>query len=65
MATQYRASKFKTNNRPGRTITFRRLLRKDSQGRAGLKVRRGLGTTDEDEANALVEEMNELCEKLA
>ncbi len=60
MAKQYRASKTRTNNRPGWTITFRHPLRKDSQGRPGLKVRRGLGTADESEADSLVAEMNEL-----
>jgi hypothetical protein len=59
MKRQYTASKTRTN-RPGWTITLRHPLRKDGQGKPGLKVRRGLGTTDEVEADWLVAQMNEL-----
>jgi len=41
-------------------ISFRHPLRKDSQGKPGLKMRRGLGTTDEAEADRLVEQMNSI-----
>ena len=60
MAKRYTASKSRTSNRPGWTISFRHPLRKDGQGRPGLKVRRGLGTTEEPEAERLVAQMNEL-----
>ncbi len=53
----YRASKSRSN-RPGWSISFRHPLRNDARGRAGLKMRRGLGTSDEAEAEAMVGEMN-------
>ncbi len=39
-------------------MTFRHPLRNDSNGKRGLKVRRGLGTTDADEADRLVDQLN-------
>lgn len=53
----YRASKSRSN-RPGWSISFRHPLRNDPRGRAGLKMRRGLGTSDEREAEVMVAEMN-------
>ena len=53
----YTASKTRSN-RPGWSIGFRHPLRKDSRGRIGLKVRRGLGTSDETGAEVMVNEMN-------
>ena len=53
----YTASKTRSK-RPGWSITFRHPLRNDARGRAGLKMRRGLGTSDESEAEAMVGEMN-------
>ena len=53
----YTASKTRSN-RPGWSIGFRHPLRKDASGRTGLKMRRGLGTSDEAEADAMVAEMN-------
>ncbi len=41
-------------------MTFRHPLRKDSQGKPGLKIRRGLGTSDVAAADAMVAEMNQL-----
>ena len=55
----YKATKTRSN-RPGWSVTFRHPLRSDSRGRPGLKVRRGLGTTDEATADVLVEQLNEL-----
>ncbi len=57
--TTYRASKTRSN-RPGWSVTFRHPQRKDSRGRLGLKIRRGLGTSDEAEADKLIEQLNEL-----
>lgn len=57
---RYTASKSRTQNRPGFSISFRHPLRSDSKNRPGLKVRRGLNTTDEDHADLLVAQMNEL-----
>ena len=57
MVTIYTA--FKTrSNRPGWSISFRHPLRHDSKGRPGLKMRRGLGTAVEQEAEQMVAEMN-------
>ena len=54
----YIASKSRSQNRPGWSISFRHPLRHDSRGKPGLKMRRGLGTNEEDEAARMVEEMN-------
>jgi hypothetical protein len=56
----YTASKTKTQDRPGWTISFRHPLRTDTNGLSGRKVRKGLGTTDDAEADRLVAEMNVL-----
>lgn len=58
-ATTYKASKARSN-RPGWSVTFRHPRRSDSRGRPGLKIRRGLGTSDEAEADRLVGQLNEL-----
>ncbi len=55
----YRASKTKSN-RPGWSITFNHPRRSDARGKVGLKVRRGLGTQDDAEADRLVTQLNEL-----
>jgi len=60
MPRMYTASKTRTQGRPGWVITFRHPLRNDSQGKPGLKMRRGLGTSDSEVADALVAEMNAL-----
>jgi len=41
-------------------VIFRHPLRTDADGKPGLRVRRGLGTSDEDEARQLVEQLNVL-----
>lgn len=56
----YTASKSPTQGRPGFSISFRHPCRLDSKGKPGLKMRRGLGTADPKEADALVAQMNEL-----
>jgi hypothetical protein len=56
----YVASKSPSKDRPGFSISFRHPCRSDSKGKPGLKVRRGLGTTDPVEAERLVAQMNEL-----
>ena len=55
----YSASKSRSN-RPGWSVTFRHPLRNDARGKPGLRIRRGLGTTDDVEADRLVAEMNTL-----
>jgi hypothetical protein len=42
------------------SIVFRHPVRKDPTGKVGLRIRRGLGTTDENEAQRLVDQMNEI-----
>jgi GTPase Era involved in 16S rRNA processing len=59
MTSQYRASKTRSS-RPGWSATFRHPVRTDSRGQRGLKVRRGLGTTDEAEAEKYIEELDQL-----
>ena len=55
----HRASKTRSN-RPGWSVTFSHPRRSDARGKFGLKVRRGLGTTDDVEADRLVEQINSL-----
>jgi hypothetical protein len=49
-----------SSNRPGWSVIFRHPKRSDSRGQFGLKVRKGLGTQDEEEAERLVGELNQL-----
>ena len=56
----YKASKTRSQNRPGWSVTFSHPRRKDTRGKFGLKVRRGLGTKDDARADRLVEQLNEL-----
>ena len=56
----YRASKTRSQDRPGWTVTFRHPRRKDKDGKWGLKVRRGLGTGIDEEADELIGQLNEL-----
>ena len=60
LVPNYSATKARAGTRPGWTISFRHPLRTDTRGKRGLKVRRGLGTTDEGDADRLVAQMNEL-----
>lgn len=57
--TTYSAS-ISQSNRPGWSVSFRHPLRDDARGKPGLRMRRGLGTTDKSEAEQLVAEMNTL-----
>lgn len=56
----YQATKTQSNGRPGWSVTFSHPLRTDARGKNGLKMRRGLGTTDDEEAQRLVDQLNEL-----
>ena len=57
----YKASLSKTQGRQSYSIIFRHPVRKDpNTGKPGRRVRAGLGTKDENEANQLVAQMNEL-----
>ena len=55
----YKAAKTRSN-RPGWSVTFSHPRRSDARGKFGLKVRRGLSTTDDAEADRLVEQINAL-----
>lgn len=59
-AQRYTASHTPTKDGTGRTMSFRHPLRKDARGKQGRKVRRGLSTADEAQAQALVDQMNVL-----
>lgn len=58
----YTARKIKPVNRESWIIEFRHPLLKDSKGKIGKKIRRGLGTTNADKAESLVQQMNILLE---
>lgn len=53
----YKATKTRSS-RPGWSVTFRHPRRRDARGKYGLKVRRGLNTTDDVEADRLVAQLN-------
>jgi hypothetical protein len=56
----YTASQSLPPGRKIRVLTFRHPLRKDGRGKLGLKVRCSLETSDEEEAERLTDQMNEL-----
>lgn len=55
----YTAAKTRSG-RPGWSVIFGHPRRTDARGKYGLKVRRGLRTQDDSEADRLVEQLNEL-----
>lgn len=48
------------SGRPGWSVIFRHPLRRDGRGKPGLKIRRGLNTTVDQEADDLVEQLQRL-----
>lgn len=58
---KFTASKSRSN-RPGWSVTFRHPVRRDSRNEWGLKVRKGLGTSDDAKADRLVGQLNELLQ---
>ena len=58
--TRYKASKVRSQGRPGWSVSFRHPLRRDNRDRPGLKVRRGLGTSDDAEADRLIQQLQTL-----
>ena len=60
MTTQIHRAIKTRSNRPGWSVTFSHPRRNDARGKFGLKVRKGLGTTDDAEADRLVEQINTL-----
>ncbi len=61
MAPRYRASLSQSQGREGWSVIFRHPLKTDTAtGKPGRRVRKGLGTSDDAEAQSLVNELNEL-----
>lgn len=56
----YKASKSKDKGKESYAIIFRHPVKKDPRGKYGLRVRRGLGTKEEEVADALVNQMNQI-----
>ena len=63
MAKYYTASKSRSQGREGWAVIFRHPVRLDGTGKPGRRVRRGLGTTDENFATQLVAELNEILQR--
>ena len=55
----YKATKTRSS-RPGWSVTFTHPLISDNRGEFGVKVRRGLNTRDDAEADRLVQQINQL-----
>ena len=61
MSARYSASLSRTQGRSGFSVIFRHPARRDdASGKPGVRVRRGLGTRDEEEAERLRGELNVL-----
>ena len=66
MAKFYTASKSRNQGREGWSVIFRHPVRLDPvTGKAGRRIRRGLSTADEGEADRMVEELNQLLKSPA
>ena len=59
----YKANKSRSQGREFYSIIFRHPVRKDSIGKSGLRIRRGLNTSDSKKADELVNQMNELLKE--
>jgi hypothetical protein len=57
---RFTASLSRSQGRTGWSVIFRHPVRRDASGQPGLRIRRGLGTRDEQEAELLIEQLNEL-----
>lgn len=60
MPQHYKATAKKNPGRKSWLVEFRHPLRTDSNNKPGKKIRKGLGTEDEQEALKLVEQLNQL-----
>ena len=56
----YQASLSQSQGRAGYSVIFRHPVRQDANGKHGVRVRRGLGTRDESEAERLRDQLNEI-----
>jgi hypothetical protein len=56
----YTASKSRCQGRRFYSIIFRHPMRKDSTKKSGLRIRKGLGTSDPEKADKLVGQMNQI-----
>lgn len=63
MAKYYTASKSRSQGRESWAVIFRHPVRLDGTGKPGRRVRRGLGTNDEQLATRLVAELNEILQR--
>jgi hypothetical protein len=59
MEDSFTATKTRSG-RPGWSVIFRHPLRRDARGKSGLKIRRGLNTTEDQKADELVGQLNAL-----
>lgn len=57
---RYSASKVRGANRESGSIVFRHPVKIDQYGKTGLRIYRGLGTTDEDKVELLISQMDEI-----
>jgi hypothetical protein len=60
MSKKYHASLSQSKGRHGWCVIFQHPLRKSKNGKKGARIRRGLGTNDKDEAQRLVDQLNEI-----
>ncbi len=56
----YKAALSRSQGRGGWCVLFKHPLRSTRDGKPGLRVRRGLGTDDQSEAQSLVDQLNEI-----
>ena len=54
----YTAAKTRSQGRSAWAISFRHPVKRDPRTNSGMKIRRGLGTSDDAEADRLVDQMN-------
>ena len=59
---KYRAALSKSQGRGSWCVIFNHPLRSTKNGKPGLRVRRGLGTSDQEEAQGLVDQLNQILE---
>lgn len=60
MVKYYTASKSRSQGRKFYSLIFRHPMIKDSGGKSGLRIRKGLGTSNTKKADKLVSQMNEI-----